>query len=140
MHEIELTTGSLIRVWRLRMASTTSATVCLSAERKPPAAQLSPFTGLPVETILRDYFVPILNETLALPGDVLVWRGLAPETTPHSAILTRPVVARQRRCLDEGATRLQTKNGLTPETNLSLEQLIGIYGESYNIFRRCSGE
>jgi hypothetical protein len=68
-------------------------------------------------------------------GDILVWRGIAPETTPLSAILTDPIIAPGKSYLDS-KSRVQTKNGLSPETNLRLEQLIGIYGESYNAYRR----
>ena len=71
----------------------------------------------------------------ARAGDILVWRGVAPETTPHSAILTVPVLAQGKSYLDAIAG-IQTKNGLSPETNWPLEQLIGIYGESYNTYRR----
>ena len=34
------------------------------------------------------------------------------------------------------ATRFRTKNGLLPETAMTLEQLVSIYGETYNDFTR----
>jgi hypothetical protein len=67
------------------------------------------------------------------PGDILVWQGMPPNTTPHSAILSRPDIARG---IVQSSTRLRTKNGMMPEANLSLEQLIEIYGESYNVYER----
>jgi hypothetical protein len=76
-----------------------------------------------------------LAESEARPGDILVWRGVAPDSTPHSAVLTDPVITPGMGSLDE-ATRLQSKNGMLPEQNLALGQLIQDYGEAYNVFRR----
>ena len=53
----------------------------------------------------------------------------------HSAILTDPVIAAHASYLDY-ASRLQSKNGIRPEANLTLEELILEYGESYNPYRR----
>ena len=77
----------------------------------------------------------MIPEEQARAGDILVWRGIAPETTPHSAVLTDPVLEEGKRYLAY-TTRLQSKNGLSPEMTMTLEQLIGIYGESYNAYRR----
>lgn len=78
----------------------------------------------------------MIPEAHAAAGDVLVWRGVASQTTPHSAVLTDPVVAQGKSYLDEDATRLQTKNGLSPETNMTLKELNESYGESYNTYRK----
>ena len=72
-----------------------------------------------------------------LRGDVLVWRGLG-DDTPHSAILTEPVVQEGKNYLDY-SSKVQTKNGRLPETEMTLERLVGdefAYGDSFNVFRR----
>jgi hypothetical protein len=102
--------------------------------KEAPGGPISPFTGKPVEVILEEHYQSI-PEAQAQPGDILVWRGLAPDTTPHSAVLIGPVFAPGRNHLDD-TTRLQTKNGMQPESNTSLAQLIMNYGESYNVYRR----
>jgi hypothetical protein len=54
----------------------------------------------------------------------------------HSAILTDPIKNVAGNYLDYTA-RLQTKNGVRPETNLTLRTLVDKnYGESYNVYRR----
>jgi hypothetical protein len=99
-----------------------------------PGGAVSPYTGKPVETILQEHY-RMIPEEQTRAGDILVWRGIAPETTPHSALLTDPIFAQGKSYLADTA-RLQTKNGLSPETNMTLERLIGIFGESYNAYRR----
>jgi hypothetical protein len=104
--------------------------------RKRLGGVISPFTGWPVETILQEHYQIILDEGQAQAGDILVWRGTAPETTPHSAILLAPVEVGRSGYLDE-ATLLRTKNGLSPEASMSLGTLIdNFYGESYHAYRR----
>jgi hypothetical protein len=95
---------------------------------------VSPFTGRSVETVLSGYYVAV-PEDQAQASDILVWRAPAPDSTPHSAVLTQPVLTPGKKYLDFTA-RLQTKNGILPETNMSLEELIALYGESYNVYRR----
>ena len=77
----------------------------------------------------------MVPEGQASVGDILIWRGLAPETTPHSAVLTEPVVIPGQHYLDE-TSRLRSKNGMLPEAELTLADLFGRYGESYNVYRR----
>jgi len=86
--------------------------------------------------MILESFYRMIPEAQGRPGDIVVWRGLAPETTPHSAVLTEVVLVPAKNYLDGTATRLQTKNGLAPETTTSLDQLIGLYGESYNVYRK----
>jgi hypothetical protein len=54
----------------------------------------------------------------------------------HSAILTEVRLAPGKSFLDYAAV-LRTKNGLLPEADATLEELIeGFYGESYNVYRK----
>ena len=46
------------------------------------------------------------------------------------------VVLYSRNYLDGQTTLLQTKNGLLPEANLTLDELFSTYGETYDIYRR----
>jgi hypothetical protein len=87
-----------------------------------------------VETILQQHFQAV-PEGQAQAGDILVWWGLAPETTPHSAILTGPRIVQGTQYLDYSST-VRTKNGLAPEQEVTLLELIDLYGESYNTYRR----
>ena len=79
----------------------------------------------------------VLPESDAVRGDILVCRGLG-EDTPHSAILTEPVVQQGKGYLDASST-VQTKNGRLPETEMTMERLTGdefLYGDSFQVFRR----
>src|SRR6266566_4820247 len=75
-----------------RDRSTTAMTACSICGKDAPGGPISPFIGQPVETILQAYFVAI-PEAQAGPGDILVWKGPAPETTPHSAVLATTALA-----------------------------------------------
>ena len=60
------------------------------------------------------------------------------DDTPHSAILTEPVVPPGKDYLDY-SSKVQTKNGRLPETVMTLERLTGdefTYGDSFTVFRR----
>lgn len=57
-------------------------------------------------------------------------------TTPHSATSTAVGWTRGHDRLDGQATLLHTKNGLLPEANLTLDELLVLYGETYDIYRR----
>jgi hypothetical protein len=79
----------------------------------------------------------VIPESGAVSGDILVWRGLG-EDTPHSAILTEPVVQAGQDYLDS-SSKVQTKNGRLPEMEMTLERLTGdefTYGDSFGVFRR----
>lgn len=132
--EIELTNGRTIRVWRADDGQQYFCHGLTFGGKQAPGGAISPYTGEPVETILGAYY-ELIDEAQARQGDILVWEGLAPETTPHSAILTIPRVVPGTAYLDDGTT-LRTKNGLWPETDMELWELFRPYGESYNAYRR----
>jgi hypothetical protein len=134
MYEIELTSGKTIQVWRSMDGKEYFCHGLTFGGKEAPGGAVSPYTGKPVETILHEQY-QMIPEAQTRAGDILVWRGLAPATTPHSAILIAPILAQGKSYLDY-TTRLQTKNGLAPETIATLEEIIGIYGESYNAYRR----
>jgi hypothetical protein len=133
MYDIELRGGKVVRVWRSDDGQQYFCHGLTFGGKVAPGGVISPYTGTPVETILQEHY-QMIPEGQARAGDILVWRGIAPETTPHSAVLTDTIFAPGKSYLDSTA-RLQTKNGLLPETNMTLEQLIVIYGESYNTHR-----
>jgi len=132
--EVELTTGKTVRVWRSDDGQQYFCHGLTFGGKEAPGGAISPYTGEPVAIILQEYF-DMIPEGQSRAGDMLVWRGIAPEINPHSAILSDPVMGSGKNYLDDD-TRVRTKNGLSPETNMTLEQLIGIYGESYNAYRR----
>jgi hypothetical protein len=76
-----------------------------------------------------------VSEVQAKAGDIVVWRGIDRDEVVHSAVLTDPVIPVGKNYLDY-ASRLRSKNGIRPEANLTLEELILEYGESYNPYRR----
>ena len=77
-----------------------------------------------------------IPEDQARPGDILVWRGASANDVVHSAILTDAFVTPGKNYLDY-AVKLQTKNGILPETSMTLGRLIeNFFGESYNAYRR----
>jgi hypothetical protein len=134
MCEVELTSGATVQAWRADDGQQYFCHGLTFGGKGAPGGPISPFTGRAVETILQHHY-QLVTEAEAKPGDILVWRGIAPDTTPHSAVLTDVVMAPGKSYLDE-ATRLQSKNGMLPEQNLLLAALIRNYGESYNVFRR----
>jgi hypothetical protein len=98
---------------------------------------VSPFSGQDVRAILDNHYRPVDRESDAVRGDILVWRGLGGDT-PHSAVLTDPVV-RQGTALLDYASKVRTKNGRLPEMEIALERLVGdefTYGDSFAVFRR----
>ncbi len=133
-YEVALRSGETVRVWR---ADDSRQYFChgLTFDGKAaPGGPISPF-GEHVPIILRRYF-ELVPEGEARAGDILVWRGLDADDIQHSAVLTAPVLVAGKAYLDY-STRLQTKNGIDPETNTELGKLVeDLYGESYNVFRR----
>jgi hypothetical protein len=134
LYEVELTSGPGVQVWRASDGQQYFCHGLTFGGKEAPGGPISPFSGKAVETIPHRHYQPI-PESEARPGDILVWRGVAPDSTPHSAVLTDPVITPGMGSLDE-VTRLQSKNGILPEQNLALGQLIQDYGEAYNVFRR----
>jgi hypothetical protein len=132
--EVELASGQKVNVFR---ADDGQMYFChgLTFEGKAaPGGAVSPFSGKDVQTILDHHFQAVLPETVAAPRDILVWRGLDGDT-PHSAVLTDPVVQAGKNQLDY-ASQVRTKNGRLPEETMSLEQLSALYGDTFNIYRR----
>jgi hypothetical protein len=132
--EIELVVGGTIHVWRSTDGTEYFCHGLTFGGKDAPGGCISPFTGTPVETILAVNY-DALEERFARPDDIVVWRGIPPETAPHSAILTDLVLTVGGMRLDY-SSRLQTKNGMMPETNTTLEILLKPYGESYTTYRR----
>ena len=87
-----------------------------------------------MEVILQAFY-DLIPEATAKPGDILVWRGIAPITTPHSAVLIDPVLVPGRTYLADTAI-LRSKNGMRPEAEITLDLINKDYGESYNVYRR----
>jgi hypothetical protein len=134
--EVELTSGQTVSVWRAENGQDYFCHGLTFGGKEAPGGVVSPL-GNDVPTILRGHY-DLIPEGQARAGDILVWRGASANDVIHSAILTNPVLTTGKNYLDY-ATRLQTKNGITPETNMSLEDLIVEpigYGESYNAYRR----
>jgi hypothetical protein len=137
LFEVELARGSKVKVFRADDREFYFCHGLTFGGEGAPGGPVSPFSGKDVLTILDSHFRLIDPESNAVVGDILVWRGLADET-PHSAILTDPVVVAGRNYLDY-SSRLRSKNGALPEAILTLGRLAagpGSYGESYNVFRR----
>lgn len=135
--EVELTSGHKINVFRADDRVFYFCHGLTFGGKEAPGGAVSPFSGPDVRTILDNHFRLVDPESGAVAGDILVWRGPGGET-PHSAILTDPVVLPGRTYLDY-RSRLRSKNGTLPEAAMTLEQLAaapGSYGESYNVFRR----
>jgi hypothetical protein len=98
---------------------------------------VSPFSGKDVRTIIDNHYRLVDPESAAVAGDILVWRG--PDgATPHSAVLTDPIVGPGKDQLDY-RSQLRSKNGKLPEATMTLERLVDgpeSYGESFNVYRR----
>jgi hypothetical protein len=132
--EVELTSGHKIHVWRAESGSQYFCHGLTFGGKAAPGGPVSPFTGKPVETILHGHY-QLIPEAQARPGDILVWWGIAPDTTPHSAILAELVFAPGKGYFHE-STKVRSKNGMMPEADVSLADLFLEYGESYNVYRR----
>jgi hypothetical protein len=132
--EVELTSGRMVRVWRADNGHAYFCHGLTFGGKEAPGGVISPL-GDHVSTILRGHY-EVIAEAQARAGDILVWHGFGPNDVVHSVILSNAVVTPGTNNLDYAA-RLQTKNGLLPETNMTLGQLIeNFYGESYNAYRK----
>src|SRR4051794_17349117 len=96
--EVELTNGQKIHVWRSDDLQQYFCHGLTFGGKDAPGGPLSPFTGRPVETLLHGYYAAV-PEDQAQAGDILVWRAPAPDSTPHSAVLTHPVITPGKRYL-----------------------------------------
>jgi hypothetical protein len=135
--EVELTSGHQVRVFRADDGSFYFCHGLTFGGHAAPGGPVSPFSGKDVQIILDHHYQAIDPESAALPGDILVWVG-SHGMTPHSAILTSPVVEPGMHYLDYGS-QLRSKNGKLPEASTTLAKLIAGpdgYGESYKVYRR----
>ncbi len=137
MIEVELTSGHKINVFRADDGEFYFCHGLTFGGKEAPGGAVSPFSGEDVLTILENHYERVDPEVVAVAGDILVWRGLGGET-PHSAILTNPVIRVGENLLSYDSL-LRSKNGTLPEAILTLEQLVAgpqSYGESYTVYRR----
>jgi hypothetical protein len=135
--EIELTSGPKVQVFRADDRQFYFCHGLTFGGKRAPGGAVSPFSGKHVRTILDNHYQWLASESAAVRGDILVWRGLG-DDTPHSAILTEPIVQEGKNYLDY-SSKMQTKNGRLPETEMTLERLTGdefTYGDSFHVFRR----
>jgi hypothetical protein len=135
--QVQLTSGHNVRVFRADDAQFYFCHGLTFGGKDAPGGAVSPFSGKDVQVILDNHFRPIDLESGAVPGDILVWHGLS-EDTPHSGVLTQPVVRKGKSYLDY-SSKVRTKNGRMREQEMTLERLTGdefIYGDSFAVFRR----
>jgi hypothetical protein len=133
MLEVELTNGVTIRVWRADDGKAYFCHGLTFGGKDAPGGAVSPYTGRPVVAILRGFY-DLIPEAEARAGDILVWSGIAPNTTPHSAVLLAPVVVPGKTYLSD-TTLLRSKNGMEPEADTTLYLLTEDYQESYAAYR-----
>lgn len=135
--EVELTSGEKVHAWRAVNGQDYFCHGLTFGGKEAPGGAVSPFSGKDVQIILDNHYRFVDPESDAVPGDILVWKGLGGDT-PHSAILTDPVVLPGKKYLDY-ASKVRTKNGRYTETEMTLERLTGdefFYGDSFNVYRR----
>jgi hypothetical protein len=135
--EVELTSGPKVQVFRGTDGRFYFCHGLTFGGTQAPGGAVSPFSGKDVRTILDNHYRRVEPESAAVAGDILVWKGLG-DDTPHSAILTWPVVQEGTSYLDASST-VRTKNGRLPETEMTLERLTGdeySFGDSFDVFRR----
>src|SRR6202051_4125530 len=96
---VDLTSGTAIRVFRADDGQFYFCHGLTFGGKEAPGGPVSPFSGKDVRTILDNHYRLVELESSAAAGDILVWIGPAGET-PHSAILTDPVVSVGKTFLD----------------------------------------
>ena len=90
----------------------------------------SVYSGPDFAQVIADEYTPVPAH-LTRAGDIAAWTG----GWDHSARFTSPVVSGGT--LDGAASRLSTKNGKRPLTNMSLDGIMGEYGTALvAVFRR----
>src|SRR5262245_47007955 len=118
--EVELTGGKVVRVWRADNGQDYFCHGLSFGGKEAPGGSVSPLSDH-VSVILREHYDSVAEQE-AKAGDIVVWTGADENDVVHSAILTDPVLAQGQGILDY-ATRLLTKNGILPETSITLEKL-----------------
>jgi hypothetical protein len=135
--EVELTSGQRVQVFRSDDGQFYFCHGLTFGGKEAPGGAVSPLSGPSVQAILDNHFRPVEPESAAVAGDILVWYGPGGQT-PHSTVLTVPVILPGKSYLDY-SSQLRSKNGKLAEATLTLEQLVDgreSYGESYNVYRR----
>jgi hypothetical protein len=135
--EVELTSNPVVNVFRADDRAFYFCHGLTFGGKDAPGGPVSPFSGRDVLLILENHFRLLSPEATPIAGDILVWTGPSDET-PHSAILTGPVVTPKTSVLDY-ASVVRTKNGKLPEATMALEKLVDgpeSYGEYYRVYRR----
>jgi hypothetical protein len=129
-----LTGGERVRGWRADNGQDYFCHGLTFGGKDAPGGVVSPLSDH-IPTILRAYYEAVAPGQ-ASAGDILVWRGASRDEIIHSAILVDPVLTAGENDLDYAAV-VQTKNGILPETTMTLGKLIeNYYGESYAVYRR----
>jgi hypothetical protein len=135
--EVELTRGHKVKVFRADDGRFYFCHGLTFGGKEVSGGAVSPFSGKDVRTILDHHYELVDPQSAAVAGDILVWTGSGDET-PHSAILTGPVVQPGRDFLDY-SSQVRSKNGKLPEATMTLQRLVDgpeSYGESYAVYRR----
>jgi hypothetical protein len=132
--EVELAGGKAVRVWRADNGQDYFCHGLTFGGKEAPGGAISPLSDH-VSIILREHYESVAEQE-ARAGDIVVWTGADENDVVHSAILTDPVLAQGEDVLDYSA-RLQTKNGILPETSMTLEKLVeDYYGETFRVYRK----
>jgi hypothetical protein len=135
--EVELTSGPKVHVFRAEDGQFYFCHGLTFGGKEAPGGAVSPFSGKDVQTIIENHYRLVDPEGVAVAGDILIWWGPGGQT-PHSAILTDPVVPPGKNYLDY-RSQLRSKNGKLPEAMMTLEKLVDgpeSFGESYSVYRR----
>ncbi len=135
--EVELTSGVKVRAFRADDGEFYFCHGLTFGGNRAPGGAVSVFSGKDVRLILDNHYQLVDPESDAVAGHILVWKGLG-EDTPHSAIVTDPVVQHGSEYLDY-LSKVLTKNGRLPEAEMTLGRLVGdefAYGDSFNVYRR----
>ncbi len=135
--EVELAGGQKVHGFRADDGQFYFCHGLIFGGKEAPGGAVSPFSGNDVRLIVANHYQLVDPESAAVAGDILIWRGPGGET-PHSAILTNPIVQPGKNYLDY-RSQLRSKNGKLPEETMTFERLVDGpegYGELYNVYRR----
>jgi hypothetical protein len=135
--EVELTSGRRIHGFRAADGVSYFCHGMTFGGTSAPGGAVSPYSGREVATILEDFFLRLDDEAEASAGDIIVWYDSSGRPI-HSALLIYPVVLPETARL-ANASLLRSKNGMLPEADYSLGDLViqpDGYGEAFAVFRR----
>ncbi len=100
-----------------------------------PGGPVSPISSNSIQTIVGASFREIGNESLARPGDIVVWTDPITGVVNHSAIVFDVRIDRIRNCLDLDAEFL-SKEGIDPLRIVNLDEMSQTYGGMYKVYLR----